>query len=120
MERQIDITQDTKYPWDKVPGKEVTKEGMRLITAKSQLRIGRDENNLEVWAPSLYQSSMNPSNIEIRTLEILIQGNQWTISTRYGCRVVDITKDNIQIVDWKAEIRKTDCRKCENCGRCGW
>ncbi len=120
MERQIDITQDTKYPWDKAPGKVITEEGIHLITAKSQLRIGKDGEHPEVWAPSLYQSSMNPDYIEIRTLEILIKGNHWKISTRYGSQIVDITKENIKITDWKAEIHKTDCRKCENCGRCGW
>ena len=39
---------------------------------------------------------------------------------KYETCLLEIRGKKMKVSDWKAEIHKVDCRKCENCGRCGW
>lgn len=93
-----------------------------LSTTTKQLRI-TDEATGEnqVFSPSIYQSCMHPENIQIYEMTLqIISETEFQIKTHYGNWTVNLSGKSVEISDWKGEIHKVDCKKCENCGRCGW
>lgn len=120
---QIDTSIETAYPCDHTPARiGMTAAGtQKIVTAKSQLRIENPETSeMEIWSPSLYQSSMRPEYKEIRTLKLEVKDDEWNLQTRYGSRTLDPLRVKVEVTEWIPEIHKSDCRHCTNCGRCGW
>ena len=77
----------------------------------------------KVVSPVIYQSCMNPDDIRIYPLKVMcVENAENTViaENRYERIQIDLRRQQIQISEWKAEIHKTECTKCENCGRCGW
>lgn len=120
----FDIKVSEKYPCSSPPHITFSKEGIitKVVTAASQVRLQlREQAKWQVWAPSLYQSCMNPNLCEIRCLAVeVIKPEVWRLNTRYGSCVIELSQVKIEVSPWEASIHKTDCRHCENCGRCGW
>lgn len=99
------------------------KEGEDKLTTKCrQLRVTdcrTGENH--VYAPIIYQSCMKPDEITIYEMKVTRKSeHQWQIETHYETCLLELQGKDMEAADWKAEIHKVDCRKCENCGRCGW
>ncbi len=119
---QIDITTETKYPWDKTPGKNRSDDGKEItyVTAGSQLLLTTKEGTQTTWAPSLYQSCMNLEQKEIRTLTVTVRGDELHLQTRYQDYSVNLSEVSVQITPWAPVQKKSDCRQCTNCGRCSW
>ena len=119
---QIDITTNTKYPWDKMPGKTSSDDGKEItyVTAGSQLVLTSKEDTQTTWAPSLYQSCMNLEQKEIRTLTVTVRGDELHLQTRYHDCSVNLSEVSVQITPWAPVQKKSDCRQCTNCGRCSW
>lgn len=91
-------------------------------TTTKQLRItDTAAGKNQVFSPSIYQSCMHPEQIQIYPLDIQkISESELKLETHYGTWIVNLSGKNVEISDWKGEIHKVDCKKCENCGRCGW
>lgn len=87
-----------------------------------QLRItDQQTGENQIFSPAIYQSCMNPQNIRIYEMKILRRsGQKMEIQTHYGSWEIDLSDKLVEVADWEAKIHKVDCRKCENCGRCGW
>lgn len=93
-----------------------------LTTTRRQLRVtdSRTGEN-HVYAPVIYQSCMRPEEISVYEMKVTKKTeHQWEIETHYETCLLEVRGKKIEVSDWKAEIHKVDCRKCENCGRCGW
>ena len=117
----IDVSSDTSYPCDHLPGKYKEKETQFYVTAGSQIRIRKKgAEKWELFSPSLYQSSMQPEKKEIRTLRVEVREHSLLLQTRYGEKEVDVTDVELEVAEWIPQIHKVDCKRCENCGRCGW
>ena len=91
-------------------------------TTTKQLRITdtvTGEN--QVFSPSIYQSCMHPEEIKIYEMTVRkFSETEIEIQTHYGTWNVSLEGKKVEISPWKGEIHKVDCKKCENCGRCGW
>ncbi len=93
-----------------------------LSTKTRQIKVTdfeKQEN--KVYSPVIYQSCMNPENIHIYDLKVKkISAGQWMVETHYQTDMINLKSSDLQVSGWKPEIHKVDCKKCENCGRCGW
>jgi hypothetical protein len=93
-----------------------------VVFSHKQLKItdlSTGEN--QVFAPVIYQSCMNPEDIRIFELKLSLPSEHLLrIESHYGTWNIDLNHKQIEINDWEGKIHKTNCRKCENCGRCGW
>lgn len=123
--QQFDFQTPSGYPCDRKPECICTKDGriLRIVTASSQFRLTeKGTTDSAVWAPSLYQSSMHPEHMEIRTLLVEAQNDMLYVETRYDQLSIDLSNTDvkIEVSAWVPEIHKADCLHCENCGRCGW
>jgi len=117
----LDVSKEIAYPCDRLPGCFNENEKQFYVTARSQVRIRKKgAKNWELFSPSLYQSSMQPERKEIRTLRIEIKEDSLILQTRYGEKEVDVTDVELEVSEWIPRIHKVDCKRCENCGRCGW
>lgn len=87
-----------------------------------QLRITNQQTGEnQIFAPTIYQSCMNPQDIRIYEMKIRRQSERRIeIQTHYGSWEVDLSDKLVEVTNWEAKIHKVDCKKCENCGRCGW
>lgn len=108
-----------KSIWHLLGGKEEEKS---LCTTSRQLRVTEPKTGKsDVYAPVLYQSCMRPEKITIYDLKITRESDcLWKIETHYETKIIDIIGKDMDVSEWKGEIHKPDCRKCENCGRCSW
>lgn len=111
--------QRDKIIWRQLGGNE---ESKTLATQSRQLRVtDLEENENRIFSPIIYQSCMHPEDIHIYDLKVTkISDIKWMIETHYQTEVINPQKSHLQVADWEAKIHKVDCKKCENCGRCGW
>ena len=124
VERQTElgmIKVDMEYPYPCVPPPEIREEKdgkLLIITASHTFRIRNGKMEI---SPVLYQSCMHPEKIHIDPVQIRIdreeicfqvRNQQWTISRSEASLV--------EILPWKAKIKKKSCIPCTNCGRCSW
>lgn len=111
--------QRDKIIWRQLGGNE---ESKTLTTQSRQLRVtDLEENENRIFSPIIYQSCMHPEDIHIYDLKVTkISDIKWMIETHYQTEVINPQKSHLQVADWEAKIHKVDCKKCENCGRCGW
>ncbi len=113
---------NTKELLDQFKGHRTTAKHTVLSTTTEQLRITDEvtgEN--QVFSPSVYQSCMHPETIRIYEMTLqIISDTELQIQTHYGKWTVNLSGKRVEVSDWKGEIHKVDCKKCENCGRCGW
>lgn len=121
---QLDPGRAEGYLCREEPGKrkDDTTGNIKIVTVKTQIRIRDPQGNeTEVWSPTLYQSCMNPQRIELRPLYVEIcPGGGLRIGNSYGSRTLDLERCILEAAPWVPKIHKTDCRHCENCGRCSW
>lgn len=94
----------------------------QIVTKTKQLRVTNIlENNNKIFSPIIYQSCMNPEDIRIYEMKIVKCSHfLWMIETHYEKVELDVRNFQLDVSDWEAKIHKVDCKKCENCGRCGW
>lgn len=111
--------QRDKIIWRQLGGNE---ESKTLATQSRQLRVtDLEKNENRIFSPIIYQSCMHPEDIHIYDLKVTkISDIKWMIETHYQTEVINPQKSHLQVADWEAKIHKVDCKKCENCGRCGW
>ena len=124
VERQTElgmIKVDMEYPYPCVPPPGIWEEKdgkLLIITASHTFRIRNGKMEI---SPVFYQSCMHPEKIHIDPVQIRIdreeicfqvRNQQWTISRSEASLV--------EILPWKAKIKKKSCIPCTNCGRCSW
>lgn len=117
---QIDVSDSSLYPVDRSP-----ERGENFCcTAKSEVQVTDAQGEVKEFAPTLYQSSMNPDYKEIKTMKIEVKKKEEKtyveFSSRYFHETVEVADQTFQVLPWKAKIEKADCLHCCNCGRCGW
>ena len=115
------IKVDMEYPYPCVPPPGIREEKngkLLIITASHTFRIRNGEREI---SPVLYQSCMHPEKIHIDPVQIRIdkgeirfqvRNQQWTIHKSEA--------SSVEILPWKAKIKKKSCIPCTNCGRCSW
>lgn len=120
----LDGNRQTSYPCRPKPEVAADSDGRiyRVVTCAAQVRLKREpQAEWEVWAPTLYQSCMEPENMEVRPLVAEIgEDGTLRLSTKYGSCRIQPESAEIQVSAWEPVIQKTDCRHCRNCGRCSW
>lgn len=89
-----------------------------FAVTKSQIRFECDQ---QVFAPVYYQSCMDPSQVWIYPLYIweYPDGQIGLESMGKAIRKID-RKEAVEVSEWIPQQKKSDCRKCVNCGRCSW
>lgn len=102
-----------------------TEDAYHVQTETLQLKIlDRETGENQVISPVIYQNCMKPDDIRIFPLTVKIstddENNIIMAENRYERIRIDLRRQQVQVSKWKAEIHKTECIKCENCGRCGW
>lgn len=117
---KLDVSSDGAYPCDKAPGYWVQKGVEHYITAKNQIKIYMPDGRKQIFSPSIYQSSMKPDKKEIRTLQIEVREGKLLVRTKYEEKVFECHRINVEVLEWIPHVHKTNCKRCENCGRCGW
>lgn len=95
-------------------------------TKTMQIKIINKKNgDNKIISPIIYQSCMNPDEINIYPLQIKLNNKsgenpEIIATTRYESIIFDWENYEIFVSPWEAKIHKTECIRCENCGRCGW
>lgn len=95
----------------------------RVICTKTrQLQIvDREDGSSMMLAPTIYQSCMNPDEIQVYPLQISVESDtELTVENRYQKERIDLNKKRVEVLPWEEKIQKSDCLHCVNCGRCGW
>lgn len=119
---QIEVVTNYPYPCDKKPGIYIKEKKLQIITGACKIEfIHKQTGEKRGYEPKVYQSCMNPSRIEIKTLQLsMLENNYLSIKSNYENSQIDIANLDIQIQPWKASIYKSSCNPCVNCGRCSW
>ena len=119
---QIECSASYLYPCDKKPSIYIKEKTLHVITGACKIELSHKQSGeKKTYEPKVYQSCMNPSQIEIKTLQISMLENKYLmIKTDYETSQIDITDLEIDIQPWKARIYKSSCNPCANCGRCSW
>ena len=115
------IRADMEYPYPCVPSPGITEEkdgGLVIITASHVFRIRNGETEI---SPVLYQNCMHPEIIHIDPVQIRIDSGEICFQVRDQQWIIrESEASSVEILPWKAEIKKRSCIPCTNCGRCSW
>lgn len=115
----IRIEAEYPYPCMPAPGIREEKDGrLVMITASHVFRIrnGETENS-----PVLYQSCMNPENVHIDPVQIIMDGEEICFQVKNQKWIIrDSEASSVEILPWEAKLKKKSCIPCTNCGRCSW
>ena len=115
---------EESYPCTPTPGIQFAPDGRisEVISKAGQIRIKkRGQSQWENWAPTLYQSCMNPEQFCIYCLMIKDMGNgKLGLKTLYKEETVDLRACETEVSPWIPQIHKSDCLHCTNCGKCSW
>lgn len=119
---EMDVGKECEFEVDCEPGFVKNLNGIirKVISAKSRIVVKDSKAGEEKsFAPSVYQSCMEPDNVVIHTLQINDQGNGiFEIKTKYDSCRINILECDLTVFPWHASLQRMDCRHCENCGRC--
>ena len=119
---QIERRANYMYSCDKKTGIYRQEKVIQVITAACKIEVSYNQTGENrIYKPRVYQSCMNPSQIEIKTLQILmLANNKLMIKSGYETELIPISEVDIQIKPWEAKIYKASCNPCMNCGKCSW
>lgn len=119
---QIEAVTNYPYPCDKKTGIYIRGEILQIITGACKIEfIHRKTGEKRRYEPKVYQSCMNPNQIEIKTLQIsMLENTYLVIKNAYETSQIDIADQDIHIQPWEASIYKASCNPCVNCGKCSW
>ena len=115
------IRVDMVYPYPCVPPPEITEEkdgGLEIITASHVFRIRNGETEI---SPVLYQNCMHPEIIHIDPVQIRMEKGEICFQVRDQQWIISESEaSSVEILPWKAEIKKRSCIPWTYCGRCSW
>lgn len=119
-----DHQKQAAYPFIKQPGIYVdakTNEQYIVLGMYSLHLSEYESGEITVIEPVIYQSCMQPDEVWIYPLEIKKEGDEALfVSCHYECYHIPLDKMQLEILPWEAVIKRANCSKCINCGRCSW
>lgn len=119
-----DHQKQAAFPYVKEPGIYVepkTKQQYIIVGAYGLHLSDHESGEITVIEPVIYQSCMKPDEVWIYPLEIKREGDEaLLISCHYESYHIHLGKIQLEIVPWEAVIKRSNCSKCVNCGKCSW
>lgn len=77
---RVDQKTPNGYECDKEPGYYEEKDGWKVVTALSKIQVKNEKTgDTAEYSPHLYQSSMHPEQMQIRTLTVGCRGEEMYI-----------------------------------------
>ena len=118
---QMDQKTPNGYQCDKEPGYYEEKDGWKVVTALSKIQVKNEKTgDTAEYSPHLYQSSMHPEQMQIRTLTVGCRGEEVYIEAPYDKKMLHPEETIVGVEPYLPEIIKPDCLHCCNCGRCSY